>query len=162
MNKKNLEDVCPRFHHIGWAVHSIDAALESFAVLGYVHHADSVVDASRNVRICILESASGPCIELVEPLNVLSPISALLEKNGPQPYHICLSLSSSDFEAFRGKLRKNGFLEIIPRQEAPALDGRDVVFFYSTHLGLIELVLEKCEVGAVELDAICGRDSRNS
>lgn len=143
MNEENIDETCLRFHHIGWVVPSIDAVLESFSVLGYVRHADSVADAGRNVRICILESASGPRIELVEPLSTLSPISALLAKNGPQPYHVCFSLSSSDFETFRGKLRKTGFLEIIPRQEAPALEGRDVVFFYSTHLGLIELVLEK-------------------
>ena len=143
MNKKNLEEASLRFHHIGWAVHSIDAALDSFAVLGYAPHADSVADAGRNVRICILESASGPRIELVEPVSALSPISAILAKNGPQPYHACISLLSSDFETFRGKLRKAGFLEIIPRQKAPALEGGDVVFFYSTHLGLIELVLEK-------------------
>lgn len=79
------------FHHIGYAVKQIDEAFKCFKLLGFSISSDIVEDTSRQVRICFIEN-KGVIIELIEPMNDKSPISNILSKNGPTPYHICIEV----------------------------------------------------------------------
>ena len=96
--------------HTGWAVDSIAKASASFAVLGYGALGSVCEDLHRGVRLLLISNHHGDTIELVEPLNVDSPVSALLEKNGPAPYHVCYSLSKIEWKEYEGKVKAEGFI----------------------------------------------------
>jgi len=131
-----------RFSHIGWAVSSIEKSVSIFSVLGFVPHGSACKDVKRGVRILLLKNVEGNKIELVEPLDNNSPVSNLLKKTGPSPYHICLSCSQKDYIDFKKLFIDNKFIEIHKIEEAPALGGDEVAFFYSNIIGLIEIQLK--------------------
>ena len=69
-----------------------------------------------------------------------TPVDSYLEKTGPTPYHICYK--SDDFEADIENLKKKRFAVVSSPAPAVAFGGRRVVFMYSLHAGLIEIVEE--------------------
>lgn len=130
-----------KLSHIGWAVHSIDKAARSFEFLGFNPCNDICDDMFRGVRILLMKDSYGNVIELVEPAKDGSPVSNILQKTGPVPYHVCFSVSVQDYESFAKKMLAEGFVELRKPEEAPALGGSDVAFLYSRNIGLIEVVL---------------------
>lgn len=130
-----------RFAHIGWAVKNINSAVESFAVLGYKPIGNICHDVQRNVALILLKDKSDAVIELVAPEADDSPVSDILKKNGPTPYHICCSISKDDWGG--GEIfKKNGFMILHQQQKAPLFGNKDVVFLYSSNIGVIELILQ--------------------
>jgi methylmalonyl-CoA/ethylmalonyl-CoA epimerase len=79
-----------------------------------------------------------PIIELVEPLDISSPVNTLLKKNGVSPYHLCYEVSSiqQSIEMFKSA----GLKQISAVSEAVAFEGRLIVFLYNSNYGLIELL----------------------
>lgn len=131
-----------RFSHIGWAVHSIDKAARSFELLGFSPCNGICEDTFRGVRILLMKDSFGNAIELVEPAKDGSPVSNLLQKTGPAPYHVCFSASVRDYVSFAKKMQAEGFVELHKPEKAPALGGSDVAFLYSRDIGLVEVVLD--------------------
>ena len=127
--------------HWGWAVTSIEDALSAFIALGFTQSSSVTEDLLRKVRFLLLSDAAGNVIELVEPLCPESPVSKLLDKMGATPYHACFSIEKTEWDAQKKTLQKAGFLEIINASPAPALGGNEVIFLYSKHIGLVEIVL---------------------
>ncbi len=128
--------------HVGWAVDSIEDAIPALHALGFSAGGDIVEDESRSVRILIMRASGGQTVELISPLgNVRSPVSNFLLKSGPSPYHCCFEVKRELYAEQLALLKKSGFMEITKAAPAKALDGDDVVFLYSKHAGLIELVL---------------------
>ena len=127
--------------HWGWAVTSISDALPAFLALGFSQSSSVTEDSLRHVRILLLSDATENVIELVEPLCPESPVSKLLDKMGPTPYHACFSIEKAEWDTQKKTLQKAGFLEIINASPAPALGGNEVIFLYSKHIGLVEIVL---------------------
>lgn len=84
--------------HIGWAVNSIEDAMEKFTFLGYTAKENVCIDRTRKVKLALLNDAEGYVIELVAPVAEDSPVSDLLQKVGPTPYHICLTVNKNDWE----------------------------------------------------------------
>ena len=69
-----------------------------------------------------------------------SPVSALLKKNGPAPYHLCYAVAAQNAAAARKILAEKGFALLLRDAPAPALQGRNVAFYYSKDLGLTEIL----------------------
>ena len=129
-----------RLTHLGWAVRSIEAALPAFLLLGFQSEGVICDDSRRGVRILFMKHADSQRIELIEPSHDHSPVSALLNKSGPTPYHVCFSLSRNSWENQREAFKKAGFFEISAPTAAPALGGQDVIFLFSKDIGLVELL----------------------
>ena len=127
-----------KIDHIGYAVKRIDKAIEAFSGLGYVF-GDIVDDTDRNLKIVFGEK-DGYRIELVAILDKKadSPITDVLKRSGPTPYHICYV--SDDIEADTKDLESKGFRVIIEPAEAIAFGRKKVVFLYGLSTGLMEIV----------------------
>ena len=82
------------------------------------------------------------CVELIEPLDDESPVSATLsqKKNVASPYHICYETNSLKKSMYL--LKKKGYYVTSNPAPAPALGNRNVTFLVNRDAGLIEL-LEK-------------------
>lgn len=128
-----------KIDHIGYAVKNISKAKKAMEILGYSF--DKVIeDTDRGIYISFGKKDT-LCVELVAPIDIKagnSPVSNLLSKAGPTPYHICYH--SDDLEADIDLLEKSGFRVIIPAAPAVAFGGKQVVFMYSVDIGLIEIV----------------------
>ena len=128
------------FHHIGYAVTSIEKTMYYYIDGGY--SCSSVIfDPIQNVNICFLTKEGEPMIELLEPVDENSPINKNLEKNGVCPYHCCYSVEN--IEDAIARLRKMRFMVVSYPAEAVALNNHRVAFLYNKDIGLIELLEQK-------------------
>ncbi|MBR1850482.1 MAG: VOC family protein [Bacteroidales bacterium] len=125
------------FHHIGVAVCNIDATAQIYAKAGY-SRSQTVFDPLQKVRVCWLTRDGSPTIELLEPVDDNSPISATLKKNGVTPYHLCYAVP--DLDAATAALRAIHYAMVARPQPAVAIGGSRVAFFFHKDTGLIELV----------------------
>ncbi|MCQ2525780.1 MAG: VOC family protein [Lachnospiraceae bacterium] len=128
-----------RVHHIGYLVKKIDKALPQFEGLGFVSEGEIVYDEIRDIDILFMINGDYR-IELVSPKSEKSVTWDLLKKMGASPYHLCYY--SSNIEADISKLRESGYIPAGEPLPAPAFNNRRVVFLYSRHAGMIELVEE--------------------
>ena len=128
-----------KIHHLGYAVNSIEKSIPAFETLGWESSSGITDDRPRKVRIAFLEK-DGQLLELVAPLGEDSPVHQALKQNKgvPTPYHICYEVESLD--AARAELRQKGFMPFIPAAPAPAIEDRNVEWFFALNLGIIELV----------------------
>lgn len=127
-----------KIHHIGYLVKKIEKARRTFEALGYHTEQDTVYDDIRKVDICFLMK-DGYRIELVSPVSEDSVVAGLLKKYKNCPYHICYE--TADYEAACAELTANGFLAIDTPTPAPALGGREVTFFSSALIGMVEILV---------------------
>ena len=133
--------------HLGWAVNSLKNAIRTFLPLGYIPIGDVCIDNARKVELILLADSGDNIIELVAPIDDSSPVSDILKRNGPTPYHVCFSIDvEKSFDDCKKDFEKNGFIVLQEPAPAPLLEGKDVVFLYSQHIGLIELVLNRKEI----------------
>ena len=130
-----------KLSHIGWAVPDIYEAVPLFNLLGFNETAKPYNDIKRGVILTLLKDTGNTVIELVAPLNPESPVSNILRTNGPTPYHACFSISNIESALLFKKLENAGFVMIKNLEEAPLLEGKNVVFFYSSKIGIIEVVV---------------------
>jgi len=86
-----------KIHHIGIAVHSLDAALKFYRdTLGlHVHAQDTVQD--QGVKAALL-TIGGSEIELLEPLSSESAVGKFLQRKGEGLHHICFQTPDVDSE----------------------------------------------------------------
>ena len=86
-----------KIHHIGIAVHSLDAALKFYRdTLGlHVHAQDTVPD--QDVKAALL-TIGGSEIELLEPLSSESAVGKFLQRKGEGLHHICFQTPDVDSE----------------------------------------------------------------
>ena len=128
-----------KIHHLGYAVSSIEKSMPVFEILGWKVRGGITDDGPRKVRIAFLEK-EGLLLELVAPLGDDSPVHQTLKQNKgvPTPYHICYEVESLD--AARIELKQKGFMPFIPAAPAPAIEARNVEWFFALNLGIIELV----------------------
>jgi methylmalonyl-CoA/ethylmalonyl-CoA epimerase len=125
------------FHHIGYAVYSINDTADLYKFLGFTS-TDIVYDAVQNCRIAFLRKENLPLIELVEPVNEDSPVYNYLGKSGVTPYHICYEVK--DIINAINELKKHKFRKLFDPVHAVALGNARIVYLYNAKFGLIELV----------------------
>ncbi len=126
-----------KIHHVGYLVKNLEKAQSQFESMGYRSEGIPVYDGYRGIDVIFLKK-EGYRIELVCPRNGDSIVSSLCKKLGNTPYHICYEVD--DIEQSVQELAKLRFVVWEQPHEAPAIDGRRIVFLISSQIGLIELV----------------------
>lgn len=130
-----------RIHHIGYLVKDIEAAQRSFFALGYSYSSSSeprvVEDLLRGIRIVFVEK-DGYCVELISPIDKSSEFWPLLKKFKNTSYHICYE--SDCLKKDVDNLLSNGWALISDFLEAPAIFNKQVAFFFTPAIGMIEVI----------------------
>lgn len=128
-----------KVHHVGYVVQNIEKAKQVFLGLGFSFD-DTVEDNGRAINICFGKNGN-EIVELVTPLQGKdSPVSKLLKKNGPMPYHFCFETRDIDDTVRRLQEEQKGWMVIAKACAAPAIDNARVSFLYQKDIGLVELV----------------------
>lgn len=125
-----------RFHHIGYAVNSIETTAEYYQNAGWLLSSIQI-DEIQNAKIAFLSKAEMPLIELIAPVNEKSPIVKTLEKSGVSTYHVCYEVD--DIDVAVADLRKQKYLPLFKPVEAIALN-KKICYLYNKNVGLIEIV----------------------
>lgn len=140
-----------REHQTAWAVDHIAVAMPSIEplrklytdVLGLVDAGEEVVEDQR-VRTAFMVAARGGRIELLEPTDSESPISAFLERRGSGLHHICLTVPDIRDAIQRAKKAN---IRMIDEEPGIGSGGRLIAFIHPKSTGgvLIELSQEPHE-----------------
>jgi len=127
------------FHHVGVATRDIIQAIDIYTNLGYQLSDDKIYsDPIQKVRIALMESTTGPMIELLAPDEDKSPIDRILDKNGSTPYHTCYEVF--DLDGTITYFKKQKFISVVEPVPAVAFNNRLISFLYHQSTGLIELL----------------------
>jgi methylmalonyl-CoA/ethylmalonyl-CoA epimerase len=116
-----------RFHHVGLAVSSIREVCSECEV---------VVERTQGVRLGFV-NLSGVTLELLEPLDEGSPIARSL-REGVKLLHLCYEVPH--LETALRHCEEAGFHRISQPVLTRALGNRRVVWLFSKHYGLVELL----------------------
>jgi methylmalonyl-CoA/ethylmalonyl-CoA epimerase len=129
-----------RFHHVGYAVASIQAYLEDFLLplMQPESVTSPVADPIQRVRVCFVHMQGGTVIELVEPLDEHSPVREIVGSQRGGLYHLCYEVDDLDGEIRR--FRDKRCLPLGKPVPAAAFDGRRIVFLLTPQRDLIELL----------------------
>ncbi len=128
-----------RFHHIGYAVFSLDATAAIYEKAGY-RRSETIFDPLQNVNICWLTKEGFPTVELLAPVDEMSPVNGTLKKSGVSPYHCCYVVER--IEDAVAELKRQKYIVVKKAAEAVAFNGSRVCFLFNKDVGLIELVEE--------------------
>jgi methylmalonyl-CoA/ethylmalonyl-CoA epimerase len=129
-----------RFHHVGIAVQNINEAIQAYEVLGYSKSSAVIIDPIQKVQLCFLDKDESPTLELVAAISSESPVTNILARSGPTPYHNCFEVD--DLTESVSSLKQLGYRRLSAIVPAIAFGNRKVCFLYHKEVGLIEL-LEK-------------------
>lgn len=129
-----------RFHHIGFAVASIDKAKWFYMSAGY-EVSEPVIEPVQKVRVAYARKPGFPTTEMLEPLDETSPVCRTLAKNGNTPYHVCYEVD--DLKAAIAEGRKEGFLPLGRPIPGHGLDDALMIFLYNQDVGLIQIMETK-------------------
>lgn len=129
-----------RFHHVAYAVASIEAHIERFInpLVEPVHISTPVEDPLQKVRVCFVTVPGGAVIELVEPLGTDSPAQAFVGDRRGGLYHVCYEVQ--DLDATVAKFRAKRCLLLSKPTPAVAFGGRRVAFLLTPERDLVELL----------------------
>jgi methylmalonyl-CoA/ethylmalonyl-CoA epimerase len=127
-------------HHLGFAVSSISAVAQEFALSMSAHWDGEIIhDAIQRVRVsffCPLDPRN-PVFELVEPASEASPVSNFLKKGGGL-HHVCYEID--DLEAGLREARIVGLVIVANPAPAVAFAGRRIAWVCSKRRMLIEFL----------------------
>ena len=129
-----------RFHHIGYAVRSIEQYLDTFLVpmFGPAKISQPVADPVQRVKVCFVEMQGGVVIELVEPLGSDSPVNSIVDSKRGGVYHLCYEVDDIDAELKRFRAKR--CLPLGKPVSAAAFNGRRIVFILTPQNDLLEFV----------------------
>lgn len=138
-----------RFHHIGYAVRSIQRYLDTFLVPMFapVRISAPVADPEQRVTVCFVEMQGGVVIELVEPLSADSPVNLVIDSKRGGVYHLCYEVD--DLEAEVKRFRAKRCLPLGKPVPAAAFNGRRIVFVLTPQNDLLEFVEASLPLGVV-------------
>jgi len=127
-----------RFHHFGLAVTGFERAITFHKNLGYTIE-DPIIDEIQNVRIIMCRSTKFPDVELITPINELSPVNNYLKKSSEIIYHVCYEVDSIKNDL---KYIIAGCKSYCVSKPKPAIlfNNRNVTFYYIIGVGLIEVL----------------------
>ena len=129
-----------RFHHVGYAVDSIEKYLEDYMVplFAPVSVSQTWADQTQQVSVCFVEMQGGTVIELVEPLGPDSPVNDVIGSTRGGIYHLCYEVD--DLDATILSFRKKRCMPLGAPVPAVAFDNRRIVLLLTPQRDLIELV----------------------
>lgn len=126
------------FHHVGIVTKKLSEAIGIYQSMGYLLCGNKVYrDPIQHAEIALM-SDQGPLMELISPIDELSPAYNLLKKNGSMAYHTCYEVE--DLSKYVEQSRKSGFIQVTEPSPAVAFDGRIITFVYNDAIGLVELL----------------------
>jgi methylmalonyl-CoA/ethylmalonyl-CoA epimerase len=129
-----------RLHHIGYVVSSIAEGLQRWeSAVSASSHSDRYTDEIQKAIVQFLELPGGTKLELVEPLNVDSPVQGFLSKGGGL-HHLCFEVD--DLEAQIQYMRRQHAVLVRRPQPAVAFGGRRISWMLTRDRLLVEY-LEK-------------------
>lgn len=125
-------------HHFGFAVKSIAECAERISrVVKGEWLGDIIEDPLQQVRVSFISIKNCPKIELVEPINDISPINGYLKKGAPL-YHICYEVDDiGESIKYQNEI---GSLVVSDAKPAIAFSGREIAWIYTKDRMLIELL----------------------
>jgi LAO/AO transport system kinase len=133
--------VAAAIDHVGVAVGD-PAPLLSFLQVAFGAAAEPAIDLpSHGVRVRFVRFPQG-AIEVIEPEDTSSPVSAFLDRRGPGLHHVAVSVRDLDGVLLSLKDRGVRLLDETPR---PGAEGLRVAFVHPSSAGgvLVELIEEK-------------------
>lgn len=130
-----------RLHHIGIAVHDLDAAARELVdLLGYRVRSRVIHDPVQTAHVQFLQQESDPaCVELVTPDGPASKLSGALKRGGGLN-HLCYAVG--DIDAACRRLSEGGMLIVQEPVAAVAFPGRRIAWLMGGARVLTELVEE--------------------
>jgi len=126
------------FHHIGFAVRSIEKVAAGFAKsLSADWDGEIIHDPLQEARVTFLYSGDqrNPAVELVEPAGDTSPLHKFLSRGGGI-HHICYEVDSLDTQLRES--RTAGCLVVKNPLPAAAFRGRRIAWVYTPEKLLVE------------------------
>lgn len=126
-----------KIHHIGTAVKNISKALRIYSLLVDTKNIQIEDVPADGVKIAFIEIGESK-IELLEPLNSMSPVAKFLEKRGEGMHHIAIEVDNMEEKIIL--LKKNG-VRLIDENPRRGSGGLLVAFIHPESTGgvLIEL-----------------------
>lgn len=126
-----------KIHHIGIAVKDISKALKIYSLLVDTKNIKIEDVPADGVKIAFIEIGESK-IELLEPLNSMSPVAKFLEKRGEGMHHIAIEVDNMEEKMML--LKKNG-VRLIDENPRQGSEGLLVAFIHPDSTGgvLIEL-----------------------
>lgn len=126
-----------RLHHVGYVVSDLDAAAETYSVLGFTDGERHEIPEQKIVAMTF--RAGSGWMELIQPTDPNGPIAAYMTKRGEGVHHVAYQVE--DIEAKLAELRAAGvqLIDEIPRTGA---HGWRIAFIHpkACHGVLTELV----------------------
>ena len=126
------------FHHVGFAVVSIEKSAQDFAAsLGAQWNGEIIHDPLQEARVTFLRfgGPETPAMELVEPAGDKSPLRKFLSRGGGL-HHVCYEVDS-----LGAQLQQNRAARCLIVQEplpAVAFNGRRIAWVYTSEKLLVE------------------------
>lgn len=132
---ERIKDV--KIHHIGIAVKNISEALRIYSLLVNTKNIQIEEIPADGIKIAFVEFGESK-IELLEPLNSMSPVAKFLEKRGEGMHHIAIEVDNMEEKIML--LKKNG-VRLIDENPRHGSEGLLVAFIHPESTGgvLIEL-----------------------
>jgi methylmalonyl-CoA/ethylmalonyl-CoA epimerase len=130
-----------RLNHVGVATPSIEASVRMYReMLGATEVGATFAMPEQGVWVCFVDLPNSQ-IELIQPLDESSPITAFLEKNpkGGQ-HHVCFEVP--DIEAARDDMQAKGATVLNGGKPRIGAHGAPVIFVHPKDMGgvLVELM----------------------
>ena len=130
-------------HHLGFAVSSISAVAEEFALSISARWSGEIIhDPIQRVRVAFFNPVDirNPVFELVEPASDASPVSNFLKKGGGL-HHVCYEID--DLESGLREARAVGLAIVADPAPAVAFGSRRIAWVCSKRRLLVELLERK-------------------
>ena len=125
-------------NHIGYCVHSIENSVPFFISLGYSVKTEIFFHQLQKVYLQLLiHNTNNICIELLQPIDDNSPISTILKKNYPMPYHICYEFNDTEKAIYYCKKLQ---LRQITKMTFSPIFQKNSCFFFHKEIGICEIL----------------------
>lgn len=125
-----------KIDHIAIAVKDIDEAINKWSIFIKERPTVKIVE-SEGVKLFFVEG-EGTKIEIISPLDELSPISNFLKKRGEGLHHICIQVE--DFDKFKKEIEKRN-IQIV--KEGTGYDGRRILFCHPSSFNSVLLEVKE-------------------
>ncbi len=130
------------FSHFGVAVTDLEKSKSFFVAMGYKIK-KSEFDSNQNIVATLITHEAQPDIEIISKSdpNDKTPIDGIIKNNSSAIYHVCYKCSN--IEGFLQECSKNNiFIRQIVKPSYSILFDKDVSFYITDSIGLIEIIHE--------------------
>lgn len=139
MLKKEFYKIA-NFNHYGLAVKGFEKPVKFYNNIGY-NCSSPVVDDHQRVELVMCTSEHFPNIELIRPIDSLSPVTNYLKNSNEVIYHTCFEVKSIE-KVLETIKESNRIIPITKATPAVFFDDRYVSFYYIKDVGLFEFLIK--------------------